>query len=772
MKTKRTLTHLSTLLIAMLFSSLQVFSQGYALELDGSNDYINLGSSSDLKGGEAITVEVWAHSSNWSSLSDGTLVGNEHNDAGWQIKVNGAASEIQGWIWRDGEICKPGYALSNLSAGWHHFALTFDSRYTKLYVDGVVRATNDLGYNTYMDDHPSNSTLIGADVANGSTPQSTFQGGPDYFVGKIEEVRIWNECLSQTTIRQWIHREVTTDHPEYSNSTSDALKAYFRMSDGTGALVTDNSANSNTGSLVNMTNDDWVSSTAPVPFTTTTSGNWNSTSTWASSSIPNSDWAIVQIDHDVTIDTDVDVYNLTIASSKTLTVNTEKSLTLSGNITNSGTFTVKPNASFIDNGTLGGSGSYKVERPITGGGWHYVSAPVSNPKADIFWGAALYEYDESSASWEAKKAGDNLDVCKGYDAYYKPSAAGTVTYSGTFNTGSQSTNISYTGAAGTGWNLVGNPYPSFLDWDASNGWTKSNVNNALYVWDPDQSNVTTYVGGIGTNGGTRYIAPSQGFFVRVNTGGGSVAMTNSTRTHTTSTSFREKVKDDMLKLKITGNGYSDETVICFDPCATDEFDGNYDAFKVRSYNITTPQIFTRSADMEDLSINTFAGLDKNISIPLVAEIGNSGTYEITANVAEFDEYTQLYLEDLKDGQIYDLQQQPSITFNLDIHDKPERFILHFTPLQTIEEQQKTGVDENTDKKDLVNIYTYQQNVYIDVFDTEDAKVSIHSILGEEIYTSELHHSLNKLNMNHVSAGYYIVNVIKNNQTFSQKIVIR
>ena len=770
MKNRLTAKLLLPIVLCTLLSFSDAFSQGYSLELDGTNDYINLGTNSTIKAGDYVTVEVWAHASNWSSLSDGTLIGNEHNSAGWQIKVNAAGSEIQGWLWRDGNLAKPGYALSSLSAGWHHFAMTYDSRYTKFYVDGVLRDTDDAYGNNPIDDNPTNSTLIGADVANGGFPQTSFQGGPDYFQGKIEEVRIWDEALSVITLRDWIHRELTTSHPNYSNSVSDDLKAYYKMTDGTGTALSDNSANSITGTLNNMDNGDWINSTAPVPYITALTGNWNTATSWVSTSVPNSDWAIVLINHDINIDADANMMNLTISTSKTLTVNAEKSLTIGGIITNYGTLNVKENASFIDNGSVSGSGTFTIERPISGGGWHYVSAPISHPTADLFWGSALYEFDETSASWVSKKAGDNLSICKGYDAYYKPTAAGVVSYSGTFITGNQSTSISYTGAAGEGWNLVGNPYPSFLDWDASSGWTKSNVNNAVYVWNPDISNVTTYVGGVGTNGGTRYVAPSQGFFVRVNTGGGSIAMTNSTRTHTTATSFRQNAKDNMLKLKISGNGYSDEAIVCFDPYATDDFDGNYDAFKVKSFNILTPQIYTRSADLEELSINTFAGLNENVSIPLIAEVGSTGDYEISVNVAEFDEYTQLYLEDLQDGQIYDLQQESKLNFKLDVHDNPERFIIHFTPLQTVETQTTNGIDES--EKENLNIYSNNKHVYIDIYELEHAQVSIYNMLGDEIYNGSLTTSMNKVNLDNTPGGYYIVNVKDSEYDYSQKIVIR
>jgi fibronectin-binding autotransporter adhesin len=44
-------------------------------------------------------------------------------------------------------------------------------------------------------------------------------------------------------------------------------------------------------------------------------------------------------------------------------------------------------------------------------------------------------------------------------------------------------NVTYTAEADTGWNLIGNPFAGDIDWDGP-GWTKTNMMDAIYVWDP------------------------------------------------------------------------------------------------------------------------------------------------------------------------------------------------------------------------------------------------------------------------------------------------
>ena len=76
--------------------------------------------------------------------------------------------------------------------------------------------------------------------------------------------------------------------------------------------------------------------------------------------------------------------------------------------------------------------------------------------------------------------------------------------------------ITYTPAADSGWNLVGNPYASTIDWDDSPNWTKTNLDNVIYVWDPATSSYKTWNGSAGDLTSQGLIAPFQAFWVKAN----------------------------------------------------------------------------------------------------------------------------------------------------------------------------------------------------------------------------------------------------------------
>jgi hypothetical protein len=74
--------------------------------------------------------------------------------------------------------------------------------------------------------------------------------------GKIDEVRIWNVTLRETEIQGNMFNTL--------NGDENGLVAYYSFDHITGTVLSDLTENSYNGTLQNMTNDDWVTSTAPV----------------------------------------------------------------------------------------------------------------------------------------------------------------------------------------------------------------------------------------------------------------------------------------------------------------------------------------------------------------------------------------------------------------------------------------------------------------------------------------------------------------------------
>jgi hypothetical protein len=113
--------------------------------------------------------------------------------------------------------------------------------------------------------------------------------------------------------------------------------------------------------------------------------------------------------------------------------------------------------------------SATVKQYLTAGRNWYMSAPLNNT-ADysvLNKGASVAEYNETTGLWPAVTSG-NLTRGKGYVQVASASqgTTGTVSFNGTTNSGDVPVTLTYTSDKGKGYNLVGNPYPSYLSWSA------------------------------------------------------------------------------------------------------------------------------------------------------------------------------------------------------------------------------------------------------------------------------------------------------------------
>ncbi len=203
-----------------------------------------------------------------------------------------------------------------------------------------------------------------------------------------------------------------------------------------------------------------------------------------------------------------------------------------------------------------------------------------------------------------------------------------------------------------GWNLVGNPFPSTIDWDASSGWTKSNLDAAVYVTNNDGPGLiyATYIGGIGVNGGSRYIATGQGFWVKAS-GAGAPALQadeNIKAAGVQTTFFREAAPDNLIRITMVGGAVRDETVIHFRDDGTDNFDSQADALKLTN---STFNLSTLQPDGKSLAINAIAPLACLKEISLNVENAVAGNYRLNFSEYEsFDENIVISLLDKLNGK--------------------------------------------------------------------------------------------------------------------------
>ncbi|NQX96625.1 MAG: PKD domain-containing protein [Flavobacteriales bacterium] len=298
---------------------------------------------------------------------------------------------------------------------------------------------------------------------------------------------------------------------------------------------------------------------------------------------------------------------------------------------------------------------------------------------------SIYSYDETQAGVQsngftaATNASNSMSPGQGFWVWSGDTITGTQPFTididGPPNVGTINIPLSFTNSsnADDGWNMAGNPYPSTLDWDSPNI-TKTNINNAIYIWNPDNEQFASYVAGIGTNGGSSNIASSQAFWVQATSAGAAIQVTEASKTSTDGAFLKQASSIAPLRIKTENIYGNDELVINFESNATNSFDPLYDAEKIASSNVSLPKISSIINGFE-YSINQIS--PQEISIPIKILTGVTATHLIRfENAYDFNSSSCLILEDLFSGIFYDLSLVDS--FSTMIYDTTQtaRFLLH------------------------------------------------------------------------------------------------
>lgn len=128
-----------------------------------------------------------------------------------------------------------------------------------------------------------------------------------------------------------------------------------------------------------------------------------------------------------------------------------------------------------------------------------------------------------------------------------------------------------------------------------------------------------------------------------------LAMTDGVCVHHAATFFLNsmEVVHNLLRLQISGNGYTDETMLRFLPEAMAEFDGSYDAHKLFGDVPEAPQIYTLGST--ELSINS---MPKTSQVSVGLGVGVSSKFTIAAT--ELRDLQYVTLEDTKTNTLPNL----------------------------------------------------------------------------------------------------------------------
>lgn len=224
--------------LLLLAFSLSMQSQtAAALNFDGTNDYVNIGTVIPVN--SSYTKEAWIY----ANANGSNNIISSGSSPFWL-----SGTHLSAYTNNNGSVILQDAAVFPLNQ-WVHVAVTYNAANSalRLYKSGV---------------------LVASGITSGSYPADVIaigQYGPsqnNFFQGSIDEVRIWSRALCQAEIQNNMSAELTLPQT--------GLLAYYKFNQGVAAAnnsavttLTDASGNTSTGTLYNFaltgSSSNWVS---------------------------------------------------------------------------------------------------------------------------------------------------------------------------------------------------------------------------------------------------------------------------------------------------------------------------------------------------------------------------------------------------------------------------------------------------------------------------------------------------------------------------------
>jgi hypothetical protein len=532
----------------------------------------------------------------------------------------------------------------------------------------------------------------------------------------------------------------------------------------------------------------------PNEWTGATSTDWNTDSNWGDGEVPTvaDDVVIPDVsgasgNFPVVSTAGAEANSVTVNSAATLSIAATGDITIHGDLANAGTVIVGSEAtgigSLITLGTVSGAGVFQADQYLLGAGgptpngvFQYVSSPVVGATS------TTYDAEGTNKLWSASEVQQDfieiiegstvLNVGEGYVARLGDEGALSL-YGTSFNTG----NITISGLTRTGmtapnrgYNLIGNPYPSSVDW---NDVDTTNLFGTIWYRTHDAGNnmmVSTYNAANGQSVGMSYtgapttgiIPPGQAFWVRVKNDNSSatVSFTNAMRVHGSQANiYKQEAEEGTVRLLLNNGITSDETLILFSTAAEDSFE-HFDSHKMWTAN--APQLYTTIA-ADTTVINSLYSIETNPIVDLGIKAPTTGNYTITATSITLTE--EVWLEDRLLNNFQHLNLNPVYAFSSNAGNMGDRFALHFGALAV-------GIGRDVACNVCTHVFAADGVVNVSVGnDITTGTITILDMTGRTVQTAAINSSRTVI-ATAITPGIYLVRVETEKGVETHRVMLR
>ena len=353
----------------------------------------------------------------------------------------------------------------------------------------------------------------------------------------------------------------------------------------------------------------------------------------------------------------------------------------------------------------------------------------------------------------------------------------TLSFEGSVATAPQTQLITdNTASGGDFWNLLSNPYPSYLSLNDKSNATNNFVSEngvSVYGWKSGSNGAYTVYNQISPTPLTaQYIAPGQGFWVSAESAS-SVSFTKEMQTTSGSDDFVSGRMDGSYTYFYLNLNEGDDLIansmFYFGDGMSYGFDAGYDAEAFRQSTKIMSRMLEGNVGL-GMQVNAMPkeALDDSTIIPLDINQTAGTAFSISiADVFNLAENVEVYLEDTELQTFTDLKAGDYTLNPTNDLSGASRFYLVFV---------NNSLGGNTMDESYITIYKPLDKDYISIeglLNVQNAKVNLYNILGQEVLNTALktNQSVQRISTTELAAGVYVIKLKADNAVISKKLII-
>ncbi len=478
--------------------------------------------------------------------------------------------------------------------------------------------------------------------------------------------------------------------------------------------------------------------------------------------------------------------NLTISSGE-LTVLAGSKVTIGGNLVTNDSLVIENTSDTPSSVIVGGTVTDSVTvqwNTLEGDRWWYMSHSISGDLIPSYQsslnadGYYLFVYNNGTLGW------DKLTALSSYDFTAMEAIAlgilnvdKTLTIKGILNN-----DASYLySASQDGYQNIGNPYPSYVDFDEicnSANTTVTEKTSYIYTTYGGIRQYATYnaVSKESTAGGSRYISPGQCFWVYGLAGSdveiSKLACTNDAAGSVSLKSSGMKSFDKgRLRLVLTNENTYDEVLILADGENGSEVVTTYDSEKKMNGGVVGNIYSIKESDR--LAINSLPEFYDGEIIPLGYKVSASGMTDFKIKLSSISNVDScvVYLDDLEEGVSVNLSELGEYAFTPNVASTNDRFQIRLSVSYSTEST--TYLDSKV-VSGSVSVYASGQKVYVNVSEewllNGERMIDVYNVAGQLVDKVELNDMQTQFEL--PNTGVYVIKVISGSNVYERKVLGR